>query len=56
MMKLVRETVDDFFDMPVRAVGEDLVEELIDGLETTLMDYTTFVASCGTVIFCSYRN
>lgn len=46
LMKLVKVTVDEFFDIPVSARRE-LVQDLADGLETLFLDYTSFVSSCG---------
>ncbi|GAB2294352.1 hypothetical protein Dimus_028560 [Dionaea muscipula] len=47
LMKLAKETVDEFFELPI-GISEDLVQDLVDGLERIVRDYTTFVASCGT--------
>ncbi|KAF8401961.1 hypothetical protein HHK36_012912 [Tetracentron sinense] len=46
IMKLVKETVDDFFDIPVGVSG-NLVQDFADGLELLFQDYSSFVASCG---------
>ncbi|KAF8392150.1 hypothetical protein HHK36_022492 [Tetracentron sinense] len=46
MMKLAKETVDDFFEIPIN-ISDDLVQDLADGLELLFQDYTSFVASCG---------
>jgi len=45
-MKLVKATVDEFFDIPL-TVREELVQDLADGLENLFQDYTSFVSSCG---------
>ncbi|GAB2245483.1 hypothetical protein Droror1_Dr00000976 [Drosera rotundifolia] len=47
LMKLAKETVDEFFELPI-GISEDLVQDLADGLERIVREYTTFVASCGT--------
>lgn len=46
LMKLAATTVDEFFQVPI-AITEDLVQELVDGLENLFQDYMKFVASCG---------
>lgn len=46
LMKLAKETVDDFFEIPT-GITEDLVLDLVDGLEVLFQDYASFVASCG---------
>ncbi|OVA11845.1 Protein of unknown function DUF810 [Macleaya cordata] len=46
LMRLARETVEDFFEIPI-GISEDLVQELADGLELIFQDYISFVASCG---------
>lgn len=46
LMKLAKQTVDDFFEIPIRT-SDDLVHDLAGGLELLFQDYTTFVASCG---------
>ena len=46
LMKLAKETVDDFFQIPI-GITEDLVQDLADGLEHVFKEYTSFVASCG---------
>ncbi|XP_057958508.1 protein unc-13 homolog [Malania oleifera] len=46
LMKLAKEAVEDFFDIPV-GISDDVVQDLADGLEVLFRDYTTFVASCG---------
>lgn len=45
-MKLVETIVDEFFQVPI-AITEDLVQDLVDGLEILFLDYMKFVASCG---------
>lgn len=45
-MKLAATTVDEFFQVPI-AITEDLVQDLVDGLENLFMDYMKFVAACG---------
>ncbi|MCL7038993.1 hypothetical protein MKW94_007863 [Papaver nudicaule] len=46
IMKLVHQSVDDFFEIPV-GISDGLVQDLVDGLELLILDYTSFVASCG---------
>ncbi|XP_047180067.1 protein unc-13 homolog [Vigna umbellata] len=46
LMKLARTTVEEFFKVPI-AITEDLVQDLVDGLENLFHDYMKFVASCG---------
>ncbi|KAI3984743.1 hypothetical protein MKX01_039360 [Papaver californicum] len=46
IMKLVHQSVDDFFEIPV-GISDGLVQDLVDGLELLILDYTFFVASCG---------
>lgn len=46
LMKLVETIVDEFFQVPI-AITEDLVQDLVDGLEILFLDYMKFVASCG---------
>ncbi|KAH7573192.1 hypothetical protein ACOSP7_006656 [Xanthoceras sorbifolium] len=47
LMKLAKETVDDFFEIPI-GISDDLVHDLADGLQLLFREYTTFVGSCGT--------
>lgn len=47
MMKLAKEIIDDFFEIPVK-ITEDLVEDLTEGLGQLIQEYAEFVASCGT--------
>uniref|UniRef100_A0A803KT18 Uncharacterized protein n=1 Tax=Chenopodium quinoa TaxID=63459 RepID=A0A803KT18_CHEQI len=46
LMKIAKETIDDFFEIPV-GLSDDLVQDLAEGLERVIRDYTSFVASCG---------
>ncbi|XP_043690683.1 protein unc-13 homolog isoform X2 [Telopea speciosissima] len=46
LMRLAKETVEDFFDIPI-GISEDLLQNLSDGLELLFREYTSFVASCG---------
>ncbi|CAJ2627988.1 protein unc-13 homolog [Trifolium pratense] len=46
LMKLAATTVDDFFQVPI-TITEDLVQDLVDGLENLFLDYIKFVAACG---------
>ncbi|KAI3951128.1 hypothetical protein MKW98_028532 [Papaver atlanticum] len=46
IMKLVHQSVDDFFEIPV-GISDGLVQDLVDSLELLILDYTSFVASCG---------
>lgn len=45
-MKLAKEIIDEFFEIPI-GITEDLVHDLVEGLEQLFQEYTTFVASCG---------
>lgn len=45
-MKLIKETVDEFFDIPI-GITEDLIQDLADGLGHLFQDYISFAASCG---------
>ncbi|GAB4850858.1 hypothetical protein Ancab_030159 [Ancistrocladus abbreviatus] len=47
LMKLSKEAVEEFFELPI-GISEDLVQDLANGLERIVREYTTFVASCGT--------
>lgn len=47
LMKIAKETIDDFFDIPV-GLSDDLVQDLADGVERVIREYSSFVASCGT--------
>ncbi|KAG6582409.1 Protein unc-13-like protein, partial [Cucurbita argyrosperma subsp. sororia] len=46
LMKLAKETVEEFFEIPI-GVTEELVREIAAGLEHSFQDYITFVSSCG---------
>ncbi|ONK79557.1 uncharacterized protein A4U43_C01F7590 [Asparagus officinalis] len=46
LMMVVKVTVDEFIDIP-SSVREELVQDLVDGLENLFQDYTSFVSSCG---------
>ncbi|KAL6641065.1 hypothetical protein ACP70R_019246 [Stipagrostis hirtigluma subsp. patula] len=46
LMKLARATVDEFSEIPASAKDE-VVHDLVDGLESIFQDYISFVASCG---------
>ncbi|KAK1591234.1 hypothetical protein Q3G72_004388 [Acer saccharum] len=46
LMKLAKETVDDFFEIPI-GISDDLVRDLADGLQILFREYTAFVGSCG---------
>ncbi|KAG5401917.1 hypothetical protein IGI04_016524 [Brassica rapa subsp. trilocularis] len=46
LMKLAKEIIDEFFEIPI-GITEDLVHDLVEGLEQLFQEYTTFVASCG---------
>ncbi|KAK3153903.1 hypothetical protein QOZ80_2BG0183020 [Eleusine coracana subsp. coracana] len=46
LMKLARATVDEFAEIPASAKDE-VVHDLVDGLESIFQDYISFVASCG---------
>nr|CAB3499415.1 unnamed protein product [Digitaria exilis] len=47
LMKLARFTIDEFSEIPASA-KEEVVHDLVDGLEAIFHDYISFVASCGT--------
>jgi hypothetical protein len=47
LMKVARATVDQFAEIPASAKDE-MVQDLVDGLESVFQDYISFVASCGT--------
>ncbi|KAF8769094.1 hypothetical protein HU200_006931 [Digitaria exilis] len=47
LMKLARFTIDEFSEIPASAKDE-VVHDLVDGLEAIFHDYISFVASCGT--------
>jgi hypothetical protein len=51
LMKLARATVDEFAEIPTSAKDE-VVQDLVDGLEAIFEDYISFVSSCGTL--CSF--
>ncbi|CAN6282797.1 unnamed protein product [Urochloa humidicola] len=46
LMKLARFTIDEFSEIPASA-KEEVVHDLVDGLEAIFQDYISFVASCG---------
>lgn len=46
LMKLAKETVDEFFEVPV-GITDDLVSELAEGLEHLFQEYIKFVEACG---------
>ncbi|KAI4371920.1 hypothetical protein MLD38_010215 [Melastoma candidum] len=46
LMKLVKEMVDEFFDIPI-GITEDLIQDLADSLGHLFQEYVAFVASCG---------
>lgn len=46
LMKLVVTTVEEFFQVPI-AITEDLVQDLVEGLENLFQDYIKSVAACG---------
>ncbi|KAK4800527.1 hypothetical protein SAY86_021014 [Trapa natans] len=46
LMKTVKETVEDFFEIPV-GITDDLIQDLVQALGQLFQDYTSFVASCG---------
>jgi hypothetical protein len=50
LMKVARATVDEFAEIPASAKDE-VVQDLVDGLESIFQDYISFVASCGTKFF-----
>jgi len=55
LMKLARFTVEEFSEIPASA-KEEVVHDLVDGLESIFLDYISFVASCGTLRLCSDRG
>ncbi|XP_042491760.1 protein unc-13 homolog isoform X2 [Macadamia integrifolia] len=46
LMRLCKETVDEFFDIPI-GISDDLLQDVSDGIELLFQDYANFVASCG---------
>uniref|UniRef100_A0A804LYU0 MHD1 domain-containing protein n=4 Tax=Zea mays TaxID=4577 RepID=A0A804LYU0_MAIZE len=46
LMKLARLTIDEFSEIPASAKDE-VVQDLVDGLESIFQEYIFFVASCG---------
>jgi len=46
LVKLARFTIDEFSEIPASAKDE-VVHDLVDGLESIFQDYISFVASCG---------
>ena len=51
LTKLARATVNEFSEIPASAKDE-VVQDLVDGLESIFVDYISFVASCGILRFC----
>ncbi|WOL05760.1 hypothetical protein Cni_G14491 [Canna indica] len=47
LMKLAKVTADEFFEIPV-GVRDDMVQDLVDGLEALFQDYIAFISACGT--------
>ncbi|XP_021849208.2 protein unc-13 homolog [Spinacia oleracea] len=47
LMQIAKQTIDDFFEIPV-GLSDDLVQDLADGLERVIREYSSFVAGCGT--------
>lgn len=45
-MTISKQIIDDFFEIPI-GFPDDLVQDLADGLECVIREYTSFVASCG---------
>jgi hypothetical protein len=45
-MKLAGATIDEFSDIPATA-KDDVLQQLVDGLESIFQEYISFVASCG---------
>ncbi|CAK7327299.1 unnamed protein product [Dovyalis caffra] len=46
LVKIAKEAVDDFFQIPV-GITDDLIYDLVEGLESLFKDYTNLVAACG---------
>ncbi|KAK7315308.1 hypothetical protein VNO77_33848 [Canavalia gladiata] len=46
LMNLAKKIVQEFFEIPI-PITEDLVQELVDGLQKIFREYTMFVAACG---------
>lgn len=46
LMKLARATMEEFSQIPATA-KDDVVPELVGGLESIFQEYITFVAACG---------
>ena len=51
-MAIAKQTIDDFFEIPL-GLSEDLVQDLADGLERVIREYSSFVAACGKRYFLS---
>lgn len=48
-MKIAKQTIDDFFEIPI-GLSDDLVQDLADGLERVIREYSSFVAGCGKIL------
>ncbi|KAK8470240.1 hypothetical protein PHAVU_004G085288 [Phaseolus vulgaris] len=46
LMNLAKKIVQEFFQIPI-SITEELVRELVDGLQKIFREYTMFVAACG---------
>ena len=46
LIKIAKQTIDDFFEIPI-GLSDDLVQDLADGLERVIREYSGFVAACG---------
>jgi len=46
LMNLAKKIVEEFFKIPI-SITEELVQELVDGLQKFFREYTMFVAACG---------
>ena len=56
-MKILKETVDGFFLLPVGAgLSDDLFKDLADGLDRVVREYINFVASCGKYHTCTFST
>ena len=51
-MAIARQTIENFFEIPI-GLSEDLVQDLADGLERVIREYSSFVAACGKRYFLS---
>lgn len=46
-MKLAKVTADEFFEIQASGPREELLQELADGIDNLVQEYTSLVATCG---------